>query len=105
MNINQLLPLMTQVLGRDYTPEVNSFFSAREAVGKALNPAGQQFVINNWRIMAEFMHTPAGQAAIVAFIEAWAGHMHSILKPAEDASVELQPPSVEEPEPKNPKKS
>lgn len=79
MDIRQLLRLGSQLLGRDYTPEVESFFRCREALGKSLNENGQRFVIQNWRGIADFMETNEGRAATQKFIEAWAGHIHGVL--------------------------
>lgn len=87
MNIRQLLPYANQLFGRDITNEVEGFFSAREAVGKALNPEGQKFVIDHWRGLADFMHTPAGQAAIVTFMESWGKHMTSVLSGTQIGAV------------------
>ena len=72
MNLSTLLPLVSKFIGRDITPEVELFFRARSAIGKALNPEGQQFFVQNWQKMADFMESPAGQEATVDFMNAWA---------------------------------
>lgn len=65
MNIKELLPLLVNV------PEVQLFYRARAAVGVSLNNQGQEYVMQNWPKIPDFLETPEGKAAIVAFVNAW----------------------------------
>lgn len=71
MNLQLLLPVLSKAIGRDLQPDVELFYRSRAAVGTALNEQGQKFFIENWRGLADFMETPAGQEAIAAFVDAW----------------------------------
>lgn len=74
MNINALLPYLptlAQKFGIDLTKEVDLFFRARAAVATTQNQAGQEFVMENWRSLADFMESDEGQMATAAFIDAW----------------------------------
>lgn len=85
MNIQPLLPVLSQLAGRDVAPDVQLFYSSRAAIGKALNPQGQAFFIQNWRGIAIFLESPEGQKAIEVFMTAWA---EALTPPAEPAPTE-----------------
>lgn len=91
MSLKNFLPIINQVMGRDFSPELDLLDRGKEAVGRALNQQGQSFVLNNLRGLADFMESPAGKDAIAAFVNAWAGQ---VLKPP----VQLPPPPTEIPE-------
>lgn len=74
-NIQMILPVITKVLGRDFTPEVSMFFRARAAVGQSLNQEGQVFFQQNWPKLVDFMETDEGKVAISKFLDAWVESM------------------------------
>lgn len=71
MNLQTLLPFISSVVGRDVTAEANMLNRGYEAVGRSMSPDGQKFIVGHWRGLADFMETPAGREAIVAFVNAW----------------------------------
>ncbi|AXC36515.1 hypothetical protein HOT57_gp71 [Pseudomonas phage phCDa] len=71
MNLQTLLPFVSSVVGRDVTAEAQMLNRGYEAVGKAMSPEGQKFIIGHWRGLADFMESPAGRDAIVGFVNAW----------------------------------
>lgn len=71
MNLSVLLPVISQMAGRDLTPEAQLFFRARSAIGTALSPEGQAHFIENWRGIVDFMETEKGQAALKRFLGNW----------------------------------
>lgn len=72
MDINTILPVISKVMGRDLSVEVNLFYRTRAAIGASLNKQGQEFFVKNWPQAVDFMETPEGQKAVAAFINAWA---------------------------------
>ena len=72
MNLQLAIPVLSKLAGRDVSPEIAMFFRSRSAVGAALDAKGQEFFMNNWRALPDFMETPEGQIAIKQFVEQWA---------------------------------
>ena len=71
MNLQSLLPIVSQIFGRDVSTEAHMLHRGYEATGRALNPEGQKFVKGHWRGLADFMETNEGRAAIIGFVNAW----------------------------------
>lgn len=71
MNLAALIPLASQMTGRDITPDVQLFFRARAAVGQALSPEGQDHFIKNWRGLVDYMESEAGQKSLKRFLGNW----------------------------------
>lgn len=95
MNMQQLLPIISQVVGRDVSGEVNLFVRSREALGRALNPEGQRFVLGHWRQLPDFMESQAGRDAMIAFINAWIVGTYPQLAPPPQTTVpQLQVPEL-----------
>lgn len=73
MSLAMLVPLVSQMLGRDVTPDVELFFRARSAVGQALTAEGRAYFVENWRSLADYMESEEGQQALQFFLEGWMG--------------------------------
>lgn len=71
MNIDVLLPVISKMIGRDLSKELNLFYRARAAVGASMDHATQVFFINNYPQIVDFMETEEGKKAIAAFIDSW----------------------------------
>lgn len=71
MNINTLLPIISNAVGRDLSIELNMFYRIRAAIGASLTPEGQEYFINNWRSVVSFMETPEGKKATATFLDTW----------------------------------
>lgn len=101
MNLQLLIPIASKAIGRDIGPDVNLFFRARAAVGTSLNPQGQQFFVENWRKLPDFMESPEGQAALATFMNSWAATL--VPKPlAAEPKVEPAPLPALQPQPEVP---
>jgi len=87
MNLQALLPLASQAVGRDLSVELNLFYRARAAVGSALTQEGQLFFSQNWPKLVDFMETPEGKKAVASLVDAWAQSFvpKSFAKPPESA--------------------
>lgn len=72
LSLDVVIPVVSRVVGRDISPDVEAFFRARSAIGSALNEEGQKLFQDNWRSIPEFMESAEGKAAIVAFLSEWA---------------------------------
>ena len=102
MNLQSLLPFVSTVVGRDVTTEAQMLHRGYEAVGKAMNPEGQKFIIGHWRGLADFMESPAGRDAIVGFVNAWIVGTYPQLAPPEKPEIpqlNLPEAPVSQPEP------
>lgn len=71
MNLALLVPIVSQAVGRDVTPDVEMFFRARAAVGSSLSPEGQRHFVANWRKLVDYMETEKGQASLRQFLGDW----------------------------------
>lgn len=81
--INPLhLQLAKTLLGRDYTPEAEMFFKTRATIGQALDQKGQEFFMQNWRNLPDFLSTPAGQEIIQLTIGMWQDAMRAATEAA-----------------------
>lgn len=76
MDMRIVVPLISQIVGKDISGEIDLFFRARASVGDALNDEGQKFFIANWRSMADFMGTEEGMKATSEFVQAWADKLN-----------------------------
>lgn len=94
MNIQSLLPLVTQITGKDWTAEAHLFIRSRESFGRALGAEGQKFVLGHWRHLADFLESEAGQKAATEFTNAWAISLYPQLTPPPKPDF----PKVEVPE-------
>lgn len=75
MNLDTLLPIASQIVGRDLSPELEMFRRSKSAIGMSLNQQGQQFVTMSWRQLPAFLESPEGRAAVAAFVNAWAASL------------------------------
>lgn len=71
MNLETLIPLLSQVMGRDLSPELALFNRTKAAVGSCLNRQGQEFLTLNYKTIPDFMETVEGREATTAFLNAW----------------------------------
>ena len=95
LSLDVVIPVVSRVVGRDISPDVEAFFRARAAIGSALNEEGQKLFQDNWRSIPEFMESAEGKAAIVAFLSEWA----KTLAPKIEGDPEPGPERVEEVKP------
>lgn len=71
MNLALLLPIASQAVGRDLTPDVALFFRARAAIGASQDQEGRDYFARNWRGVVDFMESESGQAALRVFLDTW----------------------------------
>lgn len=71
MNLALLIPIASQAVGRDITPDVAMFFRARAAVGMAQDQKGRDYFARNWRKLVDFMESEQGQASLRQFLDDW----------------------------------
>lgn len=71
MSIDLLVPVISKMVGRDLTKELNLFYRARAAIGQSLNNEGQILFINNYPQIVDFMESEEGQKALTKFFESW----------------------------------
>lgn len=71
MNLALLLPIASQAVGRDLTPEVALFFRARAAIGASQDQEGRDYFARNWRGVVDFMESESGQEALRLFLDTW----------------------------------
>jgi len=76
MNLQQLLPIASQFVGRDLTAELNAYQRSKAAITAALNLEGQVFLSQYWRGIPDFLETPEGKKAIADFLDAWVVQLH-----------------------------
>lgn len=98
MSIQVLVPIISKAIGRDIGPDVDLFYRSRAAVGSALNQQGQQFFVQNWRGIADFMYTPAGKAAVAQFMNSWAASLLPKTMAADPEAPPVPIPALEMPE-------
>lgn len=76
MNLQQLLPIASQFLGRDLTTELNTYQRSKAAIAGALNHEGQAFLQQYWPGIPDFLETQEGRKAVTDFLDAWVVHLH-----------------------------
>lgn len=99
MSIEIYLPVISQLMGRDITPDYQMLIRARNAVGSTLNEQGQIYLTKNWRSFVEFMETTEGQDSIKMMIDMWIATKTPPSITAPDAHVPAQPTPQENPPP------
>ena len=90
MNFELYLPIISQLLGRDVTPDFQALMRARNAIGSTLNEQGQIYLTKNWKSLVDFMETPEGKDAIKMFLELWAESLTPKIITSPDAPQEQQ---------------
>lgn len=91
MNLALLLPIASQAVGRDLTPDVALFFRARAAIGASQDQEGRDYFARNWRGVVDFMESESGQEALRRFLGDW------MLANAPEESIQVEDQlSVEE---------
>lgn len=93
-----MLPIISKAIGRDLAPDVELFYRSRAAVGAALNQQGQEFFMQNWRGIADFMNTPEGKVATAAFMNSWATSLLPKISVAEPTPEPPALPALQTPE-------
>jgi hypothetical protein len=71
MNLQEALPIINQLVGKDLTKELTLFYRARSAVGTSLLKDEQTVFIEHWPSIVDFMETREGQVAIYSFLSEW----------------------------------
>lgn len=99
MNLQTMLPIASQIVGRDLTHELKLFLDTREAFGAALNDEGRKFVLGHYKQLPEFLNTEEGKKATVEFMNAWAIKAYPQLAPKPGPKLELPPMPDAQPEP------
>lgn len=99
MNLDTILPIASQMLGRDLTPELDMFRRTKHAVGMSLNQQGQQFVTLSWRQLPSFLETPEGRAAVATFVNCWASSLIPKTLAAEPIPAPAAIPALEQVQP------
>lgn len=89
MKWEALLPILSNLVGRDLSKEANLFLRARDAIGQSLNKEGQEFFTENYPDIVRFMETPEGQKSIGQFMESWVASMvpKSIVREPEKSTL------------------
>lgn len=93
MDIKNLLPVISQLMGRDLSAELAMFDRTKAAIGAALNQEGQIFVSQAWQGIPAFLETAEGKKAIAAFMDAWVAKIRADY----EASIPKQPVVGQEP--------
>ena len=99
MNLQTLLPIASQMVGRDLSGELQLFLSTREAVGTAAGEQGRKFLLGHYKQLPEFLASEEGKKATVAFLNAWAVKSYPQLAPEPAPKIELPPMPESVPEP------
>lgn len=76
MNLEQLLPIASQFLGRDLSGELAAYQRSKAAIAGALNQEGQVFLQQYWRGIPDFLETQDGRKAVTDFLDAYVVHLH-----------------------------
>lgn len=71
MNLNILIPVISKIVGKDISEEVELFYRTRSAIGNSLSEESKIFFIQNWKSIADFMETEDGQKATADFVDSW----------------------------------
>lgn len=72
LNIDLLIPIISQVLNKDLSSDWKSVQEAKEAILSSVDEQGAEFVSQNWRYYVSYMGTDEGKKIIALFLESGA---------------------------------
>lgn len=85
MNPNLVIPIISKIIGKDISQEIDLFYRGRAAIGKTLSDPDKEFFIRNWPTIITYMESLEGSLALSAFLDKWKNSLVSPPEIAEDA--------------------